>query len=104
MNERHLRSIKTIAETGSIQKAAVILEKNPSTLTRVLRGVEQGLGSELFIRTRKGLVLTPEGEAVMGLVRAILTCFDRLEEWIDMQRRGESTENTSGRNMKSNIF
>ena len=92
MNERHLRYITTIAGEGSIQKAAVILEKNPSTLTRVLRGIEQDLGSDLFTRTRKGLVLTPEGEAVMGLVRAILTCFDWLEEWICewMDRQADS--------------
>ncbi len=86
MNERHLRYITTIAGEGSIQKAAVILGKNPSTLTRVLKGIELDLGSDLFIRTRKGLVLTPAGEAVMGLIRAILTCFDRLQEWISEQQ------------------
>lgn len=82
MNEHHLRYIKTIAEEKSIQKAAAVLGKNPSTVTRVLKGIEQELGSELFRRTRKGLELTAEGEAVMGLTRAILVCFERLNEWI----------------------
>ena len=35
MNEKELRYMKYIAEAGSIQKAAVLLQKNPSSLSPV---------------------------------------------------------------------
>ena len=43
MNEKELRYMKYIAEAGSIQKAAVLLEKNPSSLSRAVYRVEENL-------------------------------------------------------------
>lgn len=83
MNEQHLRYILEIAREGSIQKAALLCGKNPSTLTRVLKNCERELGTELFRRTRKKLLLTPEGEAVVDLGGEILQMFQELECWIE---------------------
>lgn len=43
MNEKELRYMKYIAEAGSIQKAAVLLEKNPSSLSRAVHRVEEDM-------------------------------------------------------------
>lgn len=81
MNEQQLRYIRIIAEEGSIQKASSLCGKNPSTLTRVLRNTEKELGAELFRRTRKRMLLTPEGEMVVEIGGKILHMFQELEQW-----------------------
>ena len=55
MNEKELRYMKYIAEAGSIQKAAVLLEKNPSSLSRAVHRVEEDMDIILFKRTPEGL-------------------------------------------------
>ena len=72
MNEQQMRYIHAIAEEGSILKASLLLNKNPSTLTRVLKKCEEDLGISLFKRTRRGMVLTPEGESVERISAEIL--------------------------------
>ncbi len=72
MNEQQMRYIHAIAKEGSILKASLLLNKNPSTLTRVLKKCEEDLGISLFKRTRRGMVLTPEGESVERISAEIL--------------------------------
>lgn len=45
MTDKELKTIKTIAELGSIQKAAVQLQKNPSSISRMVHRVEEDLVS-----------------------------------------------------------
>ena len=54
MNEKELRYMKCIAEAGSIQKAAVLLRKNPSSLSRAVHRVEEDMDIILFKRTPEG--------------------------------------------------
>ena len=61
MNEKELRYMKCIAEAGSIQKAAVLLRKNPSSLSRAVHRVEEDMDIILFKRTPEGLRPTQEG-------------------------------------------
>lgn len=51
MNEKELRYMKCIAEAGSVQKAAVLLQKNPSSLSRSVHRVEEDMDIILFKRT-----------------------------------------------------
>ena len=62
MTDKELKTIKTIAELGSIQKAAVQLQKNPSSISRMVHRVEEDLDIVLFTRTPEGLKATAEGE------------------------------------------
>ena len=66
MNQQQLVSIRHIASMGSIREAAVLLGRNPSTLTRGLKSVENELGCQLFRRIREGMVSTSEGETVLS--------------------------------------
>lgn len=86
MNKRQMRYICAIADTGSIQKAAAVSGRNPSTLTRGLKGLEEELGAVLFKRTRERLVPTPEGEGVIRLAREILEALGALETWVQERR------------------
>ena len=80
MNEKELRYMKCIAEAGSIQKAAVVLEKNPSSLSRAVHRVEEDLDIILFKRTPEGLKPTPEGEVYLQAADEILEMYDGLKK------------------------
>lgn len=78
MTDKELRTIKTIAEAGSIQKAAARLQKNPSSLSRMVHRVEEDLDIILFTRTPEGLKPTAEGEIYLETARKISQLYERL--------------------------
>lgn len=81
MNERQLRYLKVIAEERSIHKASSLLKKNPSTLTRGLKNLEEELGVQIFLRTSTGLSNTPEGSQILVFAEEILQMFEGLSRW-----------------------
>lgn len=80
MNEKELRYMKYIAEAGSIQKAAVLLQKNPSSLSRAVHRVEENMDIILFKRTPEGLRPTAEGEVYLQAAGEILAMYDELKK------------------------
>ena len=78
MTDKELRTIKTIAEAGSIQKAAARLQKNPSSLSRMVHRVEEDLDIILFTRTPEGLKPTAAGEIYLETAREILELYEGL--------------------------
>lgn len=82
MNENQMLYIHSIAKEGNIQKAALFLGKNPSTLTRVLKNCEQETGVPLFRRIRKRMIPTPEGEQILDFSKEILIKLQQLKEWV----------------------
>ena len=58
----HLKTFLTVCETGSFNKAANALFITPSAVLQQIQTLESELDVTLFSRTRKGVVLTPEGE------------------------------------------
>lgn len=51
-----------VAKYGSFTGAANALFSNQPNVTRVIKALEYELGCTLFVRSNKGVVLTPEGE------------------------------------------
>lgn len=82
MNEHQLRCLCVIAEEKNIRRAARILSRNPSSLTRLLKTCEEELGVPLFVRARDGLTVTPEGESFFSLAGPVLEQFEELQRWI----------------------
>ncbi|UYM07492.1 LysR family transcriptional regulator [Solicola gregarius] len=76
---RHLRLVKSIADAGSITSAATALGSTQPALTRQLRRVEEGLGGELFVRSRDGVEPTTLGRLVVGRANAVLSVLDSLQ-------------------------
>ncbi|GAB3476478.1 LysR family transcriptional regulator [Amycolatopsis cihanbeyliensis] len=70
---RHLKVLTTIADHGSITKAAPILGVSQPSLTAQLRRIEQAMGSPLFERSRNGIAPTAFGRTVLAKARAVLT-------------------------------
>src|SRR5258705_6622873 len=65
------RSIKAIADTGSLKGAAQALGVALSTVFRRLRAVERQLGSRLFIHGRGSYVLTSSGVEMVRLAERL---------------------------------
>ena len=68
MDLRHARTFVTIADLGTVSKAAVRLRIAQPALSRQISNLEQELGLKLFDRVGRRLVLTGEGEQLLGTV------------------------------------
>ncbi|MCD7832383.1 MAG: LysR family transcriptional regulator [Lachnospiraceae bacterium] len=51
-----------VAKCGTISKAAEVMEKGQPNVTKVINKLEDQLGCKLFVRSPRGIRLTPEGE------------------------------------------
>ena len=90
MKVQHIQVLVAIAEHGSLRAAAKALGKSQPGLTQALRQVEDELGLPIFMRTSRGVVLTPIGERVLLRARTITSEINRLDEEVS-QLRGELT-------------
>lgn len=75
---RQLQYFITAAERGSIAAAAKSLGIAPATLSEGLSVLEAKIGLALAVRTRRGLLLTPAGQAVLADGRALLAAAQSL--------------------------
>lgn len=63
---QQLRGFYYTAQTGSIRKAAQLMNRNPSTISWQIRQLEEQLNTVLFDRYMKRLRITPEGERLLA--------------------------------------
>jgi LysR family transcriptional regulator for metE and metH len=69
---RHLKLLAAIADTGSVTEAGKKLHLTQSALSHQLRDAEEMLGTALFLRLGKKMVLTAAGEGLLGTARHVL--------------------------------
>ena len=60
-NYDYYRIFYYVAQYKSFSRAAEILENNQPNITRCMNNLENELGCKLFVRTNRGVTLTPEG-------------------------------------------
>jgi DNA-binding transcriptional LysR family regulator len=90
MNFRYARTFVTVAEVGSVSKAATLLRITQPALSRQISGFEQELGLKLFDRVGNRLLLTGEGEQLLSDCRVLLNNVTALAERAKLLRRGDS--------------
>jgi DNA-binding transcriptional LysR family regulator len=90
MDLRHLRTFVAVAEDGTVSKAALRLHIAQPALSRRIRDLEEELGVRLFDRVRRRLVLTGEGEQLLGDCRGILGAVGSLGERAQLLRRADA--------------
>ena len=61
MDLKHLEYFNTVAQTGSINRAAQALFISQPHLGKIIRDLEQSAGAPLFTRSNHGVTLTPDG-------------------------------------------
>ncbi len=77
METRHLRYFIAVAEAGSFTAAASRLYVAQPALSVQLRQLEDLVGQPLFLRHRRGVVLTPAGRVLLEDARAVMSQMDR---------------------------
>ena len=68
-----------VADTGSMNEAARSLFIAQPSLSASIRELEQEIGIELFKRTSRGVLATPEGEEFLGYARQVTEQYRLLE-------------------------
>lgn len=90
MDIRHARTFVTVAEMGTVSKAAVRLHVAQPALSRQIANLEQELGLRLFDRVGRRLMLTGEGEQLLEDCRHLLSSADSLRERARLLAGGET--------------
>ncbi|MEV7994166.1 LysR family transcriptional regulator [Streptomyces sp. NPDC086077] len=77
---RHLRTVRAIADAGSLTRAATALGLAQPALSAQLKRIERALGGELFERGRHGVRATALGELVLERTRVVLPAVTELQQ------------------------
>jgi LysR family nitrogen assimilation transcriptional regulator len=82
MELRQLESLVAIADGGSFSRAAITLNLAQPSLSRQMALLETELGQRLFVRTGRGVSLSPAGEAFIVHARSMLEAARRARDAI----------------------
>ncbi|MGN1383204.1 MAG: LysR family transcriptional regulator [Eubacterium sp.] len=80
MTLQQLRQIITIADVGSMNEAAKQLYVSQPNLSAVVREIEEEAGITIFLRSNRGIKVTPDGEEFLGYARQVVEQYALLEK------------------------
>lgn len=89
---RHLKVVCTIADEGSVTKAAASLGLAQPALTAQLGRIEKSLGGPLFERDHRGVRSTPLGDLVLARARVMLPAMSGLRDEAARLTRNEGRD------------
>jgi len=89
MDLRHVRTFVTVAEVGTVSRAAERLHVAQPALSRQIANLEDEFGLKLFDRVGRRLVLTSEGEQLLNDCRGLLNYARAVGEQAQVLRRGD---------------
>lgn len=72
---KHLKTLATLRETGSLTATATALHLTQSALSHQIKDLEQRLGGQLFLRKTRPVKFTSEGEILLKLADEVLPKF-----------------------------
>jgi LysR family transcriptional regulator for metE and metH len=76
---RDLRLVEAVSRLGSLTRAATVLHLTQSALSHQLADLERRLGTPVFTRAGRRMVLTPAGERLQEGAASILSALARTE-------------------------
>ncbi len=80
MTLQQLKYVITVAEEGSISKAANKLYISQPSLTNQIHEIENEYDIKIFTRTNKGIIVSQDGEVFLGYARQVLEQSKLLDE------------------------
>ena len=84
MTLQQLKYALTIADCGSMNEAAKQLFSSQPSLSETMKELETEIGLDIFLRSNRGIVITPEGEEFLGYARQVTEQFGLLQsKYID---------------------
>ncbi len=96
MNPRQLKTFLAIARHGNLTRAASEANIAQSSLSDQVQALEAELGTQLLLRSRQGVVLTPSGEVLKAYAEEILALNDEAKEAIRAASGAETGALTIG--------
>jgi DNA-binding transcriptional LysR family regulator len=90
MNLQQALTFLTVAELGTVSKAALRLRVAQPALSRQIIALEHELGLRLFDRVGRRLRLTGEGEQLIAGCRLLLNSVSALKEQAQLLRQGDT--------------
>ena len=88
MTLQQLRYALTIADCGSMNEAAKQLFISQPSLSETMKELEQEIGIQIFLRSNRGIVITPEGEEFLRYARQVNEQYSLLQaKYIEKQTR-----------------
>ena len=82
----HYRVFYYVAKCSSITQASTLLLNNQPNVTRTIKRLEKELDCVLFVRSRQGVQLTPEGEKLFEHIRIAFEHIEAGEEEIALKK------------------
>ena len=90
MELRTLRYFIVVAQEKNITRAAELLNMSQPPLSSQMRNLEEELGVQLFVRGKRHLTLTAEGEVLLRRARQILDMEEKTVQEIVSMRNSMS--------------
>ena len=88
MTLQQLRYALTIAGCGSMNEAAKRLFLSQPSLSETVKELEQEIGLQIFMRSNRGIIITPEGEEFLGYARRVIDQYGILKaRYVEKQRK-----------------
>src|ERR1051325_6288769 len=88
---RHLLLVAAVSEEGTLTKASTRLHPTQSALSHQLLDLEERLGTQLFHRVSKRMILTAAGERILASAKRVLDDLRHAEEEVRLlveEKRG----------------
>lgn len=89
LDTRHLKLVVAVSEAKSVTRAGVRLHLTQSALSHQLRDIEDRLGTPLFHRLNRQMVLTQAGERLVQSAHQVLRELTQAEADIARMTRGD---------------
>ena len=90
MDLKRLRTFVSVADLGTVSKAALRLRISQSALSRQIADLEYECGFKLFDRIGRRLFLTTRGDQLLADCRGVLAQMGSLAERVELLKRGDS--------------
>lgn len=80
MTLQQLKYAITVADCGSMNEAAKRLFISQPSLSETIKDLEMEIGIDIFLRSNRGVVITPEGMEFLGYARQVSEQFGLLQD------------------------
>ena len=95
MTLQQLKYALAIADCGSMNEAAKQLFISQPSLSETMKELEAEIGIEIFLRSNRGISLTPEGEEFLGYARQVTEQFGLLQSrYIEKKKKEKFSVST----------
>ena len=79
MTLQQLKYALTIADCGSMNEAAKQLFLSQPSLSETIKELENEIGLDIFLRSNRGIVITPEGEDFLSYAKQVIDQYELLQ-------------------------